>query len=190
MSNAAARSAAEALLKRDVAALLREEDVDAVRAQAVGRKRARPIIMTTIAMAAGMLPSAYGVGDGGEFGALEGGETALAQFEQGEPTGRFRRGGGRPREHGGGQNAFRQIVAAPVVHAVGDEQAAVEKQFLQNGLGELGGGRWHLPLLMDEAGGVVVGVRRRCVLSIVGAEAAMEPGRWITSGLLGLGRQG
>jgi hydrophobic/amphiphilic exporter-1 (mainly G- bacteria), HAE1 family len=32
-----------------------------------GRKRARPIIMTTIAMAAGMLPSAYGVGDGGEF---------------------------------------------------------------------------------------------------------------------------
>ena len=32
-----------------------------------GRKRARPIIMTTIAMGAGMLPSAYGVGDGGEF---------------------------------------------------------------------------------------------------------------------------
>jgi hydrophobe/amphiphile efflux-1 (HAE1) family protein len=32
-----------------------------------GRKRARPIIMTTIAMAAGMLPSAYGIGDGGEF---------------------------------------------------------------------------------------------------------------------------
>jgi len=32
-----------------------------------GRKRARPILMTTIAMAAGMLPSAYGVGDGGEF---------------------------------------------------------------------------------------------------------------------------
>lgn len=32
-----------------------------------GRKRARPIIMTTIAMSAGMLPSAYGVGDGGEF---------------------------------------------------------------------------------------------------------------------------
>ncbi|PZU92760.1 MAG: ABC transporter permease [Chelatococcus sp.] len=32
-----------------------------------GRKRARPIVMTTIAMAAGMLPSAYGVGDGGEF---------------------------------------------------------------------------------------------------------------------------
>ena len=32
-----------------------------------GRKRARPIIMTTIAMIAGMLPSAWGVGDGGEF---------------------------------------------------------------------------------------------------------------------------
>jgi multidrug efflux pump subunit AcrB len=32
-----------------------------------GRKRARPILMTTIAMAAGMMPSAYGVGDGGEF---------------------------------------------------------------------------------------------------------------------------
>jgi hydrophobic/amphiphilic exporter-1 (mainly G- bacteria), HAE1 family len=32
-----------------------------------GRKRARPIVMTTIAMVAGMLPSAYGVGDGGEF---------------------------------------------------------------------------------------------------------------------------
>ena len=32
-----------------------------------GRKRARPIIMTTIAMAAGMIPAAYGHGDGGEF---------------------------------------------------------------------------------------------------------------------------
>jgi multidrug efflux pump subunit AcrB len=32
-----------------------------------GRKRARPIIMTTIAMGAGMVPSALGVGDGGEF---------------------------------------------------------------------------------------------------------------------------
>jgi hydrophobe/amphiphile efflux-1 (HAE1) family protein len=32
-----------------------------------GRKRARPIVMTTIAMAAGMLPSALGMGDGGGF---------------------------------------------------------------------------------------------------------------------------
>ena len=32
-----------------------------------GRKRARPIVMTTIAMAAGMIPSALGLGDGGEF---------------------------------------------------------------------------------------------------------------------------
>ncbi len=39
----------------------REAIVDA------GRKRARPIIMTTIAMAAGMVPSALAHGDGGEF---------------------------------------------------------------------------------------------------------------------------
>jgi Cu/Ag efflux pump CusA len=31
------------------------------------QKRARPIIMTTVAMAAGMLPAAVGVGDGGEL---------------------------------------------------------------------------------------------------------------------------
>ena len=40
------------------------------RAEAIldaGRKRARPIVMTTIAMVAGMIPSALGVGDGGEF---------------------------------------------------------------------------------------------------------------------------
>jgi Cu/Ag efflux pump CusA len=32
-----------------------------------GRKRARPIVMTTIAMAAGMIPSAMAFGEGGEF---------------------------------------------------------------------------------------------------------------------------
>ena len=32
-----------------------------------GRKRAQPIIMTSIAMSAGMLPSALGVGEGGSF---------------------------------------------------------------------------------------------------------------------------
>ncbi|MDQ6434494.1 efflux RND transporter permease subunit [Mesorhizobium sp. LHD-90] len=40
------------------------------RAEAIidaGRKRARPIVMTTIAMSAGMVPAAMGLGDGGEF---------------------------------------------------------------------------------------------------------------------------
>ena len=32
-----------------------------------GRNRARPIVMTTVAMVAGMIPSAMGIGDGGEF---------------------------------------------------------------------------------------------------------------------------
>ena len=31
------------------------------------RKRARPIVMTTIAMSAGMIPAAMGLGDGGEL---------------------------------------------------------------------------------------------------------------------------
>jgi multidrug efflux pump subunit AcrB len=40
------------------------------RAEAIvdaGRKRARPIVMTTIAMAGGMLPAALGIDSGGEF---------------------------------------------------------------------------------------------------------------------------
>ena len=32
-----------------------------------GKKRARPIVMTTVAMVAGMLPSAFAIGPGGEF---------------------------------------------------------------------------------------------------------------------------
>jgi len=32
-----------------------------------GRKRARPIVMTTIAMSAGMIPASLALGDGGEF---------------------------------------------------------------------------------------------------------------------------
>ena len=32
-----------------------------------GRKRARPIVMTTIAMSAGMIPATLALGDGGEF---------------------------------------------------------------------------------------------------------------------------
>ena len=41
------------------------ERVDAI--VDAGHKRARPIIMTTLAMGAGMLPSAFGIGEGGEF---------------------------------------------------------------------------------------------------------------------------
>ncbi|MCQ2003444.1 efflux RND transporter permease subunit [Rhizobium sp. NRK18] len=57
-----------AILLVDFAIEMRHQGMH--RLQAVveaGRKRARPIIMTSIAMSAGMLPSAMGVGEGGSF---------------------------------------------------------------------------------------------------------------------------
>ncbi|MBY0613183.1 MAG: efflux RND transporter permease subunit [Beijerinckiaceae bacterium] len=57
-----------AIMLVEFAAEERVKGVDRIEAMIdAGRKRARPIVMTTIAMAAGMLPSAYGLGDGGEF---------------------------------------------------------------------------------------------------------------------------
>ena len=57
-----------AILLIDFAIEMRRQGMD--RYQAVieaGSKRARPIVMTSIAMSAGMLPSALGVGEGGSF---------------------------------------------------------------------------------------------------------------------------
>ncbi|OYU19874.1 MAG: ABC transporter permease [Rhodobacteraceae bacterium PARR1] len=57
-----------AILLIDFAIEMRNQGMD--RFQAVieaGHKRARPIVMTSIAMSAGMLPSALGVGEGGSF---------------------------------------------------------------------------------------------------------------------------
>ncbi len=60
--------AKNAIMLVDFAIELMKQGVDRVDAIVdAGRKRARPIIMTTIAMAAGMFPSAYGIGEGGEF---------------------------------------------------------------------------------------------------------------------------
>jgi hydrophobe/amphiphile efflux-1 (HAE1) family protein len=57
-----------AIMLVDFAIEERAKGVDRVAAIVdAGRKRARPIVMTTIAMAAGMLPSALALGDGGEF---------------------------------------------------------------------------------------------------------------------------
>ncbi|WP_460448027.1 efflux RND transporter permease subunit [Alsobacter sp. SYSU BS001988] len=57
-----------AIMLVDFAIEERRKGVDRVHAIVdAGRKRARPIVMTTIAMAAGMVPSALGIGDGGEF---------------------------------------------------------------------------------------------------------------------------
>jgi multidrug efflux pump subunit AcrB len=57
-----------AIMLVDFAVEQMREGVDRVTAIVdAGRKRARPIVMTTIAMAAGMVPSAMALGVGGEF---------------------------------------------------------------------------------------------------------------------------
>ncbi|MCL6707254.1 efflux RND transporter permease subunit [Pseudomonas sp. R2.Fl] len=57
-----------AILLVDFAIEMRNHGLERVHAMVeAGRKRARPIIMTSIAMSAGMLPSALGVGEGGSF---------------------------------------------------------------------------------------------------------------------------
>ncbi|MGV8938086.1 MAG: efflux RND transporter permease subunit [Allorhizobium sp.] len=57
-----------AILLVDFAIEMRRHGMERIEAMIeAGRKRARPIIMTSIAMSAGMLPSALGVGEGGSF---------------------------------------------------------------------------------------------------------------------------
>ncbi|MDP9838964.1 multidrug efflux pump subunit AcrB [Neorhizobium huautlense] len=57
-----------AILLVDFAIEMKHAGMNRVNAMVeAGRKRARPIIMTSIAMSAGMLPSAMGVGEGGSF---------------------------------------------------------------------------------------------------------------------------
>ena len=57
-----------AILLVDFAIEMKRQGMARVEAMVeAGRKRARPIIMTSIAMSAGMLPSALGVGEGGSF---------------------------------------------------------------------------------------------------------------------------
>ena len=57
-----------AILLVDFAIEMRRHGMERVHAMVeAGRKRARPILMTSIAMSAGMLPSALGVGEGGSF---------------------------------------------------------------------------------------------------------------------------
>jgi len=57
-----------AILLIDFAMEMRAQGMERVKAvMEAGHKRARPIVMTSIAMSAGMLPSALGVGEGGSF---------------------------------------------------------------------------------------------------------------------------
>ncbi len=60
--------AKNAILLLDAARALEEQGMEREDAlMAAGRKRLRPILMTTFALIAGMLPVAIGVGEGGEF---------------------------------------------------------------------------------------------------------------------------
>jgi len=60
--------AKNAILLLDAARSLEAQGIDREEAlMTAGRKRLRPIIMTTFALIAGMLPVAIGVGEGGEF---------------------------------------------------------------------------------------------------------------------------
>ena len=60
--------AKNAILLIDFAIEMRNRGMDRVKAVIeAGHKRAQPIVMTSIAMSAGMLPSALGVGEGGSF---------------------------------------------------------------------------------------------------------------------------
>lgn len=57
-----------AILLVDFAVEMKRRGMERVHAMVeAGRKRAQPIIMTSIAMSAGMIPSALGVGEGGSF---------------------------------------------------------------------------------------------------------------------------
>ena len=60
--------AKNAILLLDAARVLEAEGMDREEAlMAAGQKRLRPILMTTLALIAGMLPVAIGIGEGGEF---------------------------------------------------------------------------------------------------------------------------
>jgi len=60
--------AKNAILLLDAARVLEREGMDREEAlMAAGRKRLRPILMTTFALVAGMVPVAVGIGEGGEF---------------------------------------------------------------------------------------------------------------------------
>ncbi|HET7525350.1 MAG TPA: efflux RND transporter permease subunit, partial [Burkholderiaceae bacterium] len=60
--------AKNAILLLDAARVLEHQGMDREEAlMHAGRKRLRPILMTTFALIAGMMPVAIGIGEGGEF---------------------------------------------------------------------------------------------------------------------------